>query len=122
MKNNVQTIITRVIALFLFVQLAYILYTNVPSILFTFDSQLVFLYLAIVLDYILLAITSIGIYKHKKWAIVTFWGFLIIPFALQQTLGIMFPGFNSFLAINILLALFITIVFLKTSRASINSD
>ncbi len=99
----------KIIALLLFAQGAYFLYITVISALSTFyaDALHIITYSLAILNIIILISAGIGILHRKRWAIVIYWIFILLPIIFPMVL---FTGFHRYwlIVLNSILAAMLT--------------
>lgn len=76
--------INKIISILLFAQVVHLLYLVIPSILMNFSSDManIIIYFIFLLNIIFLILSGIGILLRKKWSIVIYWIFVILPIIL----------------------------------------
>lgn len=87
--------INKIIALLLFAQGVYLLYITITSVLSSFyaDALHIIIYSLAILNIIILISTGIGILRRKRWAIIIYWIFILLPIIFPITL---FIGFHRY--------------------------
>jgi hypothetical protein len=116
MDNNHQKDILRVISLFLLFQFAYSLYIMGNSIMLTFDPSKIVGYVFDFMLPVLLLLSTVGLFLNKKWAIITYWIYIILFFLFPllgiRTLSHLYNS-NIFFGINILVAILLSVFYWK---------
>lgn len=69
----------RLISIALVLELIFALYAVMPMILSTYDPSQLFRLLSILSIFILLLISSIGIFFNMKWATIVLWIYILLP-------------------------------------------
>lgn len=120
MKINLFTSmkINKVISIILVLEFIYVLYNIyalykiMSTLLITFSSSYLVSYILAFLIIILLVVSAIGIFFRKKWAVITLWILIILPFIVKIVMPFMaFIGGNHFVVINVIAATYLTITF-----------
>jgi len=101
--------INKIIAFLLFAQGVYLLYITITSVLSSFyaDALHGIIYSFAILNIIILISGGIGILRRKRWAIVIYWIFILLPIIFPVTL---FAGFHKYwlIVLNLIFAAILT--------------
>jgi hypothetical protein len=101
--------INKIIAFLLFAQGVYFLYITITSALSTFyaDTLQIIIYSLAILNIIILISVGAGILRKKRWAIVIYWIFILLPIIFPVAL---FTGFHKYwlIALNSIFAAILT--------------
>ncbi|MFZ2975202.1 MAG: hypothetical protein WA055_01055 [Candidatus Moraniibacteriota bacterium] len=114
--------INKIISTILVLEFVYMLYKIVPIFLTTFDSTQPIPYIITFSIAFLLLISAVGIFFNKKWAVITLWIFILLPFLARTFLPLMaFIGGYYFVIINVIVATYLAMTFWKNKNENLKS-
>lgn len=112
--------IYKIISIALVLELIFALYTVMPMILKTYDPSQLVLLLSILSIFILLLISAIGIFFNMKWAVITLWIYILLPFLFTMVMRIFtLAGGYYFEVLNVAAATFLSMSHWK--KADLNN-
>ena len=114
--------INKIISIILVLEFVYALYKIIPTFLMTFDSSQPIPYLITLSIIVLLLISAIGIWFNKKWAVITLWVFIVLPFIGRMIMPFMaFIGGYFLVVINVIAATYLSMTFWNKKKENVQN-
>ena len=114
--------INKIISILLALEFAYTLYRIIPTFLMTFSPSHIVPYIITFSIIALLLISAIGIFFNKKWAVITLWIFILLPFLARIIMPFMaFIGGYYFVVIDVVVATYLAMTYWGKKKESVQS-
>ena len=108
----------KIISILLALELIYIIVRLTPNVLATFDPAQVISYALMTSILILLLVSAVGIFFEKKWAIISFWVYILLPLLAGFSAFIGFIGGYYLVVFNVIIATYLAVQWNKFNKNS----